>query len=390
MSERYPDDAALLALTQDAATGVEYIATGQSPYYVQFRRLMQRLLLAAQRANDFRVFQDGDLTVGVRGGRCVVSNASVNFAGSSGVALANNTTTSLWINTAGAVTTGTSGFPADRTAYLPLAQVVTSAGAITSIADIRGEALLAIPSLSLLGVTATPAEANQALHGIAAAVTAAALGTLTAGPLSAADAQHRHVQMYSSSNAETEYRLINDSSGASANVALRFDLPNRLANVTSLLPDPSLGWLTQKSGATSYALVGTVHAQYRNEGSLAASQSGKLVGIVPADGVVSGVILSVGTNIDSTTTTDGLSATAKVKGVTLTTTDPKITKAAGSGFRSTAQGHGTAAVVKSDGTQNVLKGDVLTVDVTRTAAGTIATEAANVVVMVVVRAGKPE
>ncbi len=70
MSERYPDDATLLAMEQDAATGVQYIPTGQSPYYLHFRKLVHRLLLACGRANDLRVYQDGDLSVGVRPGRC--------------------------------------------------------------------------------------------------------------------------------------------------------------------------------------------------------------------------------------------------------------------------------------------------------------------------------
>jgi hypothetical protein len=80
MSERYPDDAALLALESDAATGVEYIPTGRSPYYLEFRKLVQRLLLAAERANDLRVYQDGDLSIGVRPGRCLIQNAAVTFA----------------------------------------------------------------------------------------------------------------------------------------------------------------------------------------------------------------------------------------------------------------------------------------------------------------------
>ncbi len=65
MSERYPSDATLLALSQDDATGVEYIPTGRSPYYLEFRKMLYRLLRATERANDLRVHQDGDLTAGV-------------------------------------------------------------------------------------------------------------------------------------------------------------------------------------------------------------------------------------------------------------------------------------------------------------------------------------
>ena len=46
MSEVYPTDNELLNIQSDSETGVEYIATGQAPYYLQFRRLLYRLQLA--------------------------------------------------------------------------------------------------------------------------------------------------------------------------------------------------------------------------------------------------------------------------------------------------------------------------------------------------------
>ena len=74
----------------------------------------------------------------------------------------------------------------------------------------------------------------------------------------------------------------------------------------------------------------------------------------------------------------------------LTSTSPSVTAGDGSGFVSTAQGAGTAATIKSDGTQNVTRGDVLTVDVARTANGTVSSEAGDVVVLMVIRANQPE
>jgi hypothetical protein len=59
MAEVYPTDNELLNIQSDGETGVEYIPTGLSPYYVQFRRLLYRLLLAARRANDLRVYDEG-------------------------------------------------------------------------------------------------------------------------------------------------------------------------------------------------------------------------------------------------------------------------------------------------------------------------------------------
>lgn len=390
MSERYPDDAALLALTDDAHTGVQYIPTGQSPYYLEFRRLLQRLLLAAARANDFRVYADGDLSVGVRPGRCVIDNAPIDFTGLTGIALNNNAVTWVWLDAAGEVQTSTTSLPADRTTFVPLASITTNAGAITDIIDRRGQAFCAIPSLSHLGVSATAAELNQALDGISAQVDAAALNALTAGPDSDADALHRHQQMIDDIDAESAMRLANNNAGSSANVLLRFDLPARLPAATDLMPDPATGYLRQRYFGQTFSLVGSTHAQFTHEGALAATQTGKLIGAVPVDGTIVGVILSAGSNLDTDTPADAISATVKVNGTIVTTTDPQLTDADGPGFRSTAAGDGAAAVIKSDGTQNVARGDVLTVDLTRTVSGSVTTEAADVVVLVVIRASKPE
>ncbi len=390
MAERYPDDTALLALTADAETGVEYIPTGLSPYYLEFRRLIQRLLLAARRANDLRVYQDGDLSVGVRAGRCVIRNASIDFAGDSGVAVTNNTTTHVWLDANGDLQTGTSGLPADRTAYLPLAAVTAEAGAISGITDHRGEAFLRVPDPTAIGLTATADEINQALDGIDATVDVEALNRLTGGGASSADAEHRHEMMQTDENDETEFRLINANAGGSANVALKFDLSGKLPWVTALLPDPTTGWLGQRYAGQTYMLVGALHVQYGHAGDLTTSQTDELMGVVPIDGVVGDVILSVGSNLESDTPADGLRATVKVNGTAVTSTDPQITDAAGSGFRSTARGDGTEAAVKSDGTEQVSKGDVLTVDLTRSVSGSVTSEAADVVVLLVVRGSQPE
>jgi len=127
MPERYPDDATLLALEQDPTTGVEYIPTGRSPYFLEFRKLVQRTLLATERANDLRVHADGDLSVGVRPGRCLIHNTPIAFAGTTALTVPNNATTFLWLDGDGNVQTG-GALPTDRTEFVPLAEVVTEAG----------------------------------------------------------------------------------------------------------------------------------------------------------------------------------------------------------------------------------------------------------------------
>lgn len=389
MAERYPDDSVLLSLVEDGATGVEYIPTGRSPYHLEFRKLIQRLALSAQRANDLRVYQDGDLTLGVRPGRCLLNGSAVSFGGLSGIGINNNTITKVWLSAGGLIQTG-EAFPADRTAFVPLAEVVSGSSSIGEITDLRGEAFLFVANLVSLGITASGAEINQALDGIQGTVDAEALNRLTAGPESTADSEHRHLQMYQDADGEVFFSLINNSGGTGANVALVFSLPNKLPDDTVLVVNRENGFLSQRYNGKSYNLVGAVQVQYRHEGDLTASQVGKLMGAVSITGTVTDVVLSAGTNLDSSVSSDHVRATVKVNGVAVTSTDPSIGDAAGIGFRSTARGDGTAAVIKSDGSENVQKGDVLTVDLTRSVSGTVSTEAANVCVMVVIRAGQPE
>jgi len=389
MSERYPDDAALLALEADDATGVAYIPTGKSPYYLEFRKLVHRLIRAAERANDLRVYPSDDLAIGVRPGRCYIAGGAVAFAGEEPIAVANNQTSAVWLDTAGQVRVDPSGLPSDRTTFVPLAEVVTAAGAITSITDWRGEAFLNVANLAMLGVASSAGAIDQVIDGVNPTVTAAALNALTGGPGSNADAAHRHEQMVTDADSETGFVLTNDNAGDDANVALRFYLSSKLANVTSLLPDPTSGWLRQRIAGDAYAVVGVLPIGYTHAGDVTASITGAVLGAVPCDGRIDAVVLSLGRNIESDQSGDGLAATVYVNGTTVTSTDPAITSAAGTGFRSTAQGDGTAGVVKSDGTEQVSRGDLLTVDITRTAAGSIADEAADLAVLVILKPNGP-
>jgi len=390
MSERYPDDSILLSLAEDAFTGVEYIPTGSSPYFLEFRKLIHRTLLAAGRANDMRVYQDGDLTIGVRPGRCFIQNVTLNYGGVTGIAIVSNSTTYAWLDSAGVLQLSSAGFPADRTGFVPLAEIVTGVAGIDSITDLRSEAYLNVPGLTSMGIAATATEINQAVAGIGVTVDVDALNRLTTGPGSTADSEHRHLQVFQDQDSESFFTLINNNSGVNTNAALVVSLPNKLPNDTLLLPNLDNGFLSQRYGGTTYNLVGSVHAQLALGGSFVSTQTGKLMGVVPIDGTVSRVILSLGTNIVSTVATDGVSASVKINGVAVTSTDPAIQSVDGSGFKSTAQGVGTAAVVKSDGTEQVQQGDVFTVDLIRNVSGTVTVEAADVVVLVAIRAKQPE
>ncbi|NBC10753.1 MAG: hypothetical protein GVY24_03340 [Planctomycetes bacterium] len=390
MPELDPADSALLALDQDAATGVAYIPTGQSPYHLHFRRMLHRLLRAAERANDLRVYQTDALGLGVRGGRCVIAGQPREVAPVEGITVNADTTTHVWLDANGNIITGEAGLPADRTAFLPLARVVTDAEAIQSIDDLRGEAFLQAPSLAALHLAATPGEINQALDGIGAAVTAAALSALCAGPSSNANAYHLHSRFTFDADAPTALTLVNDHAGASAAVGLTLSLPQHLPHDTTLDVDPANGDLRQTHDGVTRHLLGALPITYVEPGEIAAPVTQRLAGVVPIDGSLTALVLSLGTNTESSDTADGISATVRINGSVLTTTAPAITAADGPGFRSTARGDGTPATLKTDGTADVQRGDLITVELLRTANGSITTNPADAAVLLILRPHRAE
>ena len=140
MSEVYPGDNSLLNLADEAETGVEYIETGKAPYYLEFRKLLYRLLLATRRANDLRVFDEGGLDVGVKAGKFWFGSTLREYTASSGNTLADDKANIyIYINSAGTlVITEYTAFPGPETFHIRLAQVTTSGGDITAITDMRG------------------------------------------------------------------------------------------------------------------------------------------------------------------------------------------------------------------------------------------------------------
>ncbi len=148
MAEVYPSDSELLNIISDAETGVEYIATGTAPYYLHFRKLLHRLLLATRRANDLRVFDEGGLEVGVKAGKYWNGTSLVNFAGSSGNTLADDRAAIyIYVDLAGnLVADEYSGWPdMETTRHVRLAVVTTSGGDITAIVDARDHHSISVP-----------------------------------------------------------------------------------------------------------------------------------------------------------------------------------------------------------------------------------------------------
>jgi hypothetical protein len=148
MSEVYPSDSELLDLQSDSETGVEYIPTGTAPYYLHFRRLLHRLLQATRRANDFRVYDEGGLEIGVKAGKFWVGTNLIEYPGSSDNLLADDKANIyVYLDAQGVlVTSEYTGFPSmAATPHIRLAIVSTSGGDIISITDCRSGHNIAVP-----------------------------------------------------------------------------------------------------------------------------------------------------------------------------------------------------------------------------------------------------
>ncbi len=140
MAEVYPSDNVLLNMQSESETGVEYIPTGTSPYYLHFRKLLYRLLLATRRANDLRVYDESGLDIGVKEGKFWLGTELVSYDGSSGNTLADDKTNIyVYLDSAGnLVINEYSSFPnMATTPHIRLAVVTTSGGDIESITDSR-------------------------------------------------------------------------------------------------------------------------------------------------------------------------------------------------------------------------------------------------------------
>lgn len=140
MAEVYPSDNELLNIQSEGETGVEYIPTGTAPYYLEFRKLLYRLILAARRANDLRVYDEGGLDIGVKAGKFWLGTQLVSYGGSSGNTLADNKEhIYIYLDSSGSlVTSEYSSFPnMTTTPHIRLVQVCTSGGDIESITDCR-------------------------------------------------------------------------------------------------------------------------------------------------------------------------------------------------------------------------------------------------------------
>jgi hypothetical protein len=177
MAEVYPSDNSLLNIINESETGVEYIETGKAPYYLEFRKMLYRLLLASRRANDLRVFDESGLNIGVKAGKFWDGVVLRSYTGSSGNILADNKShIYIYLNASGTLVTDEyTGWPNAAESHIRLADITTSSGDIVTVVDARDHHMFFSPG----AIKATgKALANLSTDG---GITVVFTATLTAG-----------------------------------------------------------------------------------------------------------------------------------------------------------------------------------------------------------------
>ncbi|HUV64201.1 MAG TPA: hypothetical protein VMW24_09895 [Sedimentisphaerales bacterium] len=257
MAETYPTDNELLNVQSDGETGVEYIPTGTAPYYLHFRKLLYRLLLATRRANDLRVYDEGGLDIGVKPGKFWLGTELISYAGSSGNALADDKPNIyIYLDASGALVTNEySDFPnMATTPHVRLAQVSTSDGDIDSITDRRAGHNIAMPHGA--GGVKQPIEAHTSDDALTAAESgsvhsnlgATATVTLTLPASAPAGTVFGFaVQSAQSLRIEPATAAIRDDSGQTAG---KYKSANAIGAALSLIADANGDWATIAKNGT--------------------------------------------------------------------------------------------------------------------------------------------
>jgi len=257
MAEVYPSDSELVNIQSDSETGVEYIPTGTAPYYLQFRKLLYRLLLASRRANDLRAYDEGGLDIGVKPGKFWLGTQLISYAGSSGNTLADDKQNIyVYLDSSGSLVTNEySGFPSMATTpHVRLAQVTTSGGDIDSITDCRAGHNIVMP----YGAGGLPKtiEAHSSDDTLAVAESgsvhtnlgAAATVTLTLPASTAAGTVFSFaVQAAQELRVDPGAAAIRDDSGQTAG---KYKSANAVGECLSLVADANGDWATVAKNGT--------------------------------------------------------------------------------------------------------------------------------------------
>jgi len=256
MTEAYPSDNDLLNLQSDAETGVEYIPTGAAPYYLHFRKLLHRLLLAVRRANDLRVYDEGGLDIGVKPGKFWLGADLVTFAGSTGNTLADDKDAIyVYLDRQGTLVLNEyAGFPSMATTpHVRLAVVSTADGDIVSITDARSGHNVVVPYAA--GGVRRTVEAHSTNDLLAAAESGSVhtnLGAAGAVTLALPDTAPAGTEFTFAVQAACELRIepgdaaIRDSSGQTAG---KYKVASAIGAALTVVADANGDWtVTARAG----------------------------------------------------------------------------------------------------------------------------------------------
>jgi len=257
MAEAYPSDNELLNIQSDVETGVEYIPTGTAPYYLNFRKLLYRLLLAARRANDLRVYDEGGLDIGVKTGKFWLGTQLIRYQGSSVNILADyKENIYIYLDSSGTLITDEyTDFPDMLTTpHLRLAQVCTESGDIVSITDCRTGHNITIPYASggikkTIEAHTTDDTLTQSESGsVHTNLGAAAAVTLTLPASAAAGTTFSFaVQAAQELRIDPGTATIRDDSGQSAN---KYKSANTVGAALYIISDSNGDWATIAKNGT--------------------------------------------------------------------------------------------------------------------------------------------
>ncbi len=167
MAKTYPDipwpsnnAADALDGTTHNATQVPYVAQGtddtSSPTLnQQENRNLQRLLdLLGPAVAGLVMAETTALDIGVFPVEYSLAGTAYAFNGATGQAVTDDDTSYVYLTSAGLqIVTDATGWPADATSYIPLAEVTAASGAITEVKDVRWRALNMVTSLGTLTAT---------------------------------------------------------------------------------------------------------------------------------------------------------------------------------------------------------------------------------------------
>lgn len=251
MAETYPTDNELLNLQSDSETGVEYIPTGTAPYYLHFRKLLYRLLLAVCRANDLRVYDESGLGIGVKAGKFWLGTQPISYGGSSGNTLADDKENIyIYLDSAGSLVINEySNFPdMVTTPHIRLAVVSTSNGDIDSITDCRSGHNIVVPYgagglKKIIEAHSSDDLLTESESGsVHTNLSATAIVTLTLPSLAPeGTVYHFAVQTAQELRIDPGLAVIRDDSGQTAG---KYKSANAIGETLSLVADENGDWAT--------------------------------------------------------------------------------------------------------------------------------------------------